>query len=238
MALPKIVHPTTDVTVPSTKKKIKIRTMTVKEEKILLIAKESGESGDIIGAVKQIVSNCIVTPNFDINTLAIFDLDYLFIKIRGFSVSNIIKQAYNDNEDDKVYQVEINIDNLEVVFPETVNDKIAITGDMILQLSYPSVKFYDNKTMLNSTDTALYFLELFKASNPVIHSGGNVVNIKSSTDQEVEEFLDSLPSKAYNEINDFFDNLPGMKYEVKYTNSKGTERTIPLSKLNDFFSLA
>ena len=91
--------------------------------------------------------------------------------------------------------------------------------------------------MLSTNDISAQLLELFKASNPSIHKGNEVFKLKGSSDKEIEEFLDSLPSKAYNQLTEFFENIPSLYHEVKYTNSKGTERVIPLSKLNDFFTL-
>ena len=109
MALPKITHPTSDVTIPSNKKKIRIRPLLVREEKILLMAKETKDETDILVALKQVVNNCIITPNIDINDFTIFDLEYLFIKIRCFSIGNITNVAYVDNEDEKTYNFSVHI---------------------------------------------------------------------------------------------------------------------------------
>ena len=99
MALPKIQHPLFDCVVPSTNKKIKIRPMLVKEEKILLMAKQANDRSDQINALKQVVNNCIA-ETLDIDNLALFDLEYIFTKIRAASVSNTVKLSYKDNEDE------------------------------------------------------------------------------------------------------------------------------------------
>jgi len=118
MALPKITHPMFDVIIPSTKTKIKIRPMLVKEEKILLMAKNGEEETEILAAVNQVVNNCIITDGIDVDKLALFDVEYLFVKIRAVSVSNVSKVSYKDNEDEKIYDFEVDLNNVEVKFPE------------------------------------------------------------------------------------------------------------------------
>ena len=118
MALPKLTHPMFDVVVPSSKKVIKIRPMLVKEEKILLMAKTSDDPSEILSAVKQVVNNCIVDSDIDVEKFPLFDVEYIFIKIRSYSVSNISKVSYRDNEDNKVYDFEVDLEKVNVVFPE------------------------------------------------------------------------------------------------------------------------
>ena len=114
--LPKIQYPVHTIIVPSTKKKVNFRPFLVKEEKILLMAKESEKDSDILMAVKQIVNNCSTDPKFDVNSLSIFDLEYIFLKLRAASVDNTIKISYKDLEDDKVYDFEIDLLKKEKFF--------------------------------------------------------------------------------------------------------------------------
>ena len=122
MALPKINQPTFDLIIPSTKKRLKVRPMTVKEEKLLLIAKSSTESRDHIEAIRQVVNNCIVGSE-NVDMMCLFDLEYLFLKIRANSVSNIAKAAYKDHGDGKIYQFDIDLNTLEVKFPESMDNQ-------------------------------------------------------------------------------------------------------------------
>lgn len=237
MALPKISHPTFDVTIPSTKTKIKMRTMTVKEEKILLMAKEAANPADIMESLVQVVNNCIVTKNVDVHSLAIFDIEYLFVKLRGFSVSNKIKLSYIDNEDQQTYGIEIDTESLEVRFPENVKNTFQLDTELSLKLGYPSVKFYDNKELFSSENPD-YFNELFKASSPALFGKQETFNLKNASKEELKEFIESLPSKTYNEISEYFDNLPSLYHEASYTTKNGTERKFVFSKLDDFFTLA
>jgi hypothetical protein len=105
--LPKIEHPTFKIKIPSTEKTHSFRPFLVKEEKILLMAKESKSTSDILSAIRQIVINCSVDEKFDIDKLALFDLEYIFLKLRSISVDNVVKVAYRDNEDSKLYYFEV-----------------------------------------------------------------------------------------------------------------------------------
>ena len=116
MSLPKIMYPQFDILVPSLNKKMKFRQFLVREEKILLVAKTSNEDNDILTAIKQVVNNCSMDPTFDVDTISVFDLEYLFLKIRSLSVSNVIKLSYKDYEDEKVYDFDyLNTDDDEPV---------------------------------------------------------------------------------------------------------------------------
>src|ERR1017187_2691291 len=152
--LPKITMPMFDVEIPSTKTKAKIRPETAKEEKILLIAKESGDSADILSAVKQVVSNCLIDAKVD--DLTLFDLEYLYLRIQAVSVSNKIKMSYRDNEDNKVREFEIDLDKVPVVFPEKDLRKIVVNDTVTLQLKYPPASLYDDKAFLNLTGEVVY----------------------------------------------------------------------------------
>src|SRR4051812_20105698 len=103
MSLPKIQHPTFNAEIPSTKKSVRFRPFTAREEKVLLIAKQSEDETDIMGAIKQVVNNCVISDAFDVDKLTIFDLESLFIKIRIMSVSNLAPVSYKDHGDEKVY---------------------------------------------------------------------------------------------------------------------------------------
>ena len=110
MALPKLMHPTFELTVPSTKQKYKFRPFVVKEEKLLLMAKQSTEQNDIVNVLKQIITNCDVGSQLDVESLASFDVEYLFLKLRAKSVNNLIDLSYTDYEDEERYDFKINVD--------------------------------------------------------------------------------------------------------------------------------
>lgn len=231
-----ISHPTTDVEVPSTKKKIKIRPTTVKEEKILLMSKETGDRSEILQGIRDVLSNCIQTSNFNIEALTLFDLEYLFVKLRAFSVSNKITQSYKDNEDDKVYDIEIDLDKVEVKYPEKeVSDTISIDKNLTLKLSYPTISLYANKEFFTETTASDSFNMILKSCDPQVYQGDEVIKLNDLSKEEFSEFVDNLSSKVYKEINKFLDSIPTLYIKLGYTNSAGTEREIVLKSLEDFF---
>lgn len=233
--LPKITHPTTDVTIPSTKKKVRVRPLLVKEEKILLMAKESNDELDVFSALKQVVNNCIVTPNIDVNDMTIFDLEYLFIKIRSFSVSNITNVSYVDGEDEKIYNFAVDLDKLEVIFPEKINNNIKINDEISISLKYPSARLYDDKEFLKKIDNDM-IEHMVLACLDKIFIKDEMHDFKEMSNDEIMQFLEELPLKTYDLIKSFFNNMPYMLHTIEYKNSLGNDRKIILSSLTDFFT--
>lgn len=236
MALPKISQPVFEMTIPSNKKKIKYRPMLVKDEKILLIAKQSKERSDIMTAIKQVVNNCIITENVNIDDLAIFDIEYMFIKLRAASISNISKVSYQDVEDEKVYDFDIDLNALDVKMNENVNNKITVSKNLILELRWPPASLYSSKTLYDATDETMFDI-MVSASMSKLYEGDTVHDMKLTTPEERSEFIGDLPAKAAEQIREFFSNIPTIYHEINYKNSKGTERKIVLNTLDDFFTL-
>ena len=233
--LPKIKHPTFEFVVPSTKKKETFRPFLVKEEKILLLAKSSEDKTDILRALKQVVNNCAISSNFDIDKLTIFDLEYLFLKLRSVSVNNIAKVAYQDNEDQQIYEFDIDLNTIEVKFPEKSEQNIKVTKDIIIKMKYPSVTILDDKGIVEASDDS-YFDLVLKCIDKVF-DGEDVYDVQSSTKEELEEFLDQLSTPAFNKIQNFMNEMPKLYHELEYVNKNGNLRKIELSSLTDFFTL-
>jgi hypothetical protein len=232
MTLPKIEKPLFELLVPSMKKSVKARPFVVREEKILLTAQQSGAEKDIILAIKQVLNNCIV-DEFNVDDLATFDLEYMFLKLRARSVNNIIKVSYRDNDDNKVYDFEIDLDEVELKTEDDISNIINVTDTIGIKMKYPSVTILDNVPDAdNASDVVEY---LIKSCIDQIFDEENVYPSKDYTDEELNEFLDSLDIETFNKIRQFFDNLPQMYYKMEYTNENGSVRTIELTTLNDFF---
>lgn len=235
MALPKISHPTFELTLPSNKEKIKFRPFLVKEEKILLMAMQGNDSDEIINSIKQVINNCVLSEGLDIDKLATFDLEYLFLKIRAKSVNNVVKLTYRDLEDEQKYDIEVNLDEVEVKFDPSHTNKIEITDKLGFYLMYPHAGMSEKIT--ESDSEADLFFSILKNCIEKIYDGDNVYMASDSTSEELDEFLQNLDVKSFKKIQEFFQTMPRLYHEIKYTNSLGNERTIKLSTLNDFFML-
>ena len=236
MPLPKIEYPITEIEVPSMKKKFSFRPMLVKEEKILLMAKVSEDENDIFGAVRQVVNNCCVDTSLDINKLAIFDLEYLFLKIRALSISETTEVAYRDNEDNKVYDFTINLSEIKVDYPKKVDNTIKISDTSGFTLRYPPASLYSDKDFLNLESNKVFDALVIKCIDKIF-DGENTYDLSLYKEEDVKEFVEGLPVKIYDQVREFFTKVPAMKYEIKYKNSNGTDRTIVLRNLTDFFTL-
>lgn len=235
MALPKINHPIFEIELPSSKQKIKYRPFLVREEKILLIAMQGEDPEEIVNSIKQVINNCVVTEGINIDELATVDLEYLFIKVRAKSVNNIVKLTYKDLEDEKKYDVEVNLDDVEVYSDPDHTNNIDLGNGYGLVMKYPqaniAAKLKDSKT-----ETELLF-DILKNCIDVIYDKENQYKASDSSDDELDEFIQNLDVKAFARVQKFFTSMPRLYHEVKYTNSLGNERTIKFNSLSDFFTL-
>lgn len=234
MSLPKLDYPIHNVEIPSLKKTFKFRPFLVKEEKLLLMAKESGNDVDVLGAIKQIINNCSLEPNLNINKLSLFDLEYIFIKLRSISVDNKIKVSYKDTEDQKVYDFDINLDDIKVTFPKKMDNNIKITKTSGIIMKYPSASLYDDKEFLELEKDHMF--ELIVRCIESIYSGEEVYPAKDYKKADLSEFLEGLDIKTFQSIQEFLVNVPKIEYKIEYKNEKGNDREIVLSSLNDFFT--
>jgi len=266
--LPKLESPTFKVKIPSMEQEVTMRCMKVKEEKILLMAKEGGDYGEILSSVKQVVQNCVVEPKTNVDDLAIFDIEYLFLKLRARSVSETTEVAYIDNDEvatamgdsaDQVklqveqrkatYSFTIKLDDVVVQFPEKTEKEIKISDTAGIVLRYPPAALYSDKEFMNASGEKLVDL-LIQKSIQTIYDGKDVKNFggvftgaeaairRAREQEELSVWINDLDIKTYNKIRSFFNDLPHLNYEIKYTNKNGKDRTISLTNLNDFFTLA
>lgn len=232
MALPKIDQPLFDVTVPSSGKKLEFRPFLVKEEKILLIAQSSGVDTDIIRAIKQILQLCII-DDFNVDNLTTFDLEYLFLKLRSKSVNNIVKLSYRDNEDDQVYDFEIDLDTIEVDIPDNIDPKIQITDTVGMTMKYPSASITERlREFENEVDLMTFFII---NCIDTIYTEDEVYLSSDYKEKELEEFLDGLTIQSFDKVREFFEKLPKLYHKIEYKNSLGNDRSIELNTVRDFF---
>jgi len=234
MNLPKIEHPLIQIEVPSLKKKYTFRPFLVKEEKLLLMAKESENEYDIFIALKQVVTNCSLDPSLNIDKLAIFDLEYLFIKLRAFSVDNKINVGYRDNEDNKNYNFKVNLDEIKIIYPEKIDNNIKLTENAGLIMKYPSASLYSDKEFLQLEKEHLF--ELIIKCIDKIYDGEELYEAKDFSKQQLSDFLENLSVKVFEDVHKFLSTSPKMEYVIDYENDFGNKRKIVLSSLNDFFT--
>jgi hypothetical protein len=233
MNLPKIDYPIHNITIPSLKKPHKFRPFLVKEEKILLMAKESDNISDYLSAMKQVVNNCCLTPKFNINSLTAFDIEYLFLKLRAVSVDNMVKLSYIDTEDNQSYDFEIDLNKIEIKFPDNLDNNIKITDKMGIIMKYPSADLYDDKDLIDKTSEPLFDLMIKCVER--IYDGDSVYDVRNNKKEEISEFLESLDIKTFEKMSNFLTDTPRLYHLIEYKNSLGNDRKIELSSLNDFF---
>jgi hypothetical protein len=234
MALPRIDKPLFDLKVPSRNMTVKARPFVVREEKILLTAQQSGKEKDIILGIKQVLTNCIEDPSFDSDDLTTFDLEYMFLKLRARSVNNIIEVSYRDNEDDKVYDFSIDLDEVEMLQEKEINNKIMVTDDIGVIMKFPSVTMLEKvPDDIDATDLIEF---LIKASIETIFDENDVYPANEASDDELTEFIENLDVDSFTRIREFFDSLPQLYHKLEYKNSLGNERIIELTTLRDFFT--
>jgi hypothetical protein len=232
MPLPKIDQPLFSMTIPSIGKNVTFRPFLVREEKILLIAQQSGSDTDIIRAIKQILSNCI-QEDLDLNSLAIFDIEYMFLKLRSRSVNNVVKLSYRDNEDGEVYDFDLDLDTIEVKMSEKINSKIEVTDNVGMTMKYPTASITDRmKEFDNEVDLMTFFIV---NCIDTIYDEENVYVAEDFSEQEITEFLDGLDVKSFEKIREFFESIPRLYHKIEYKNSIDNHRSIELTSLKDFF---
>lgn len=233
--LPKFQTPVFSIIQPSTKKEIRYRPFLVKEEKILLMAKESDDKSDVYNAIKQVVNNCVMEENFDVDMIPIYDLEYLFIKIRSASVNNIVKFQVEDSDDSQVYNLEVDLNDVEVIFPKNHSNKIMISDTIGVVMSYPTPALSE-KIKNMSTATDIIYETILNCIEYVFDEEDTYPWIQEPA-AEKQLFLESIPIDVYQKFNVFFNTAPKIEHVVKYVNSEGTEKKVVFRNINDFFML-
>ena len=236
MALPKLTTPTYELEIPSTDEKVKYRPFLVKEEKILLMAMESGKNEDIIQAVKDIVSECTF-QKVNLGTMPMFDVEYIFLNIRAKSVGEVSKLNLLCPDDKKTYaSVEVDLTKVEVQVGDDHTNKIELTDDMGMIMTYPTIDSFSAGGIQEVT--ADNMIEMVGACVLQIYEekGEKVYEAKDQTKKELAEFIENLDTKQFKKVQKFFDTMPKLKHEMTIKNPKTKkESKITLNGLNDFF---
>ena len=237
MALPKLTTPIYELVVPSTDEKIKYRPFLVREEKILLIAMESGASEDIVQAVKSIVEECTFNK-LNLGDMPMFDVEYIFLNIRAKSVGEISSLRLLCPDDSETYtEVEVNLSEVIVQVEKEHTNKIELTDEMGIYMKYPTI---DSFAQTGITEvTPVNMLEVITTCVAQIYDkkGEEVFDAKDQTKEELIEFIEQLNTKQFAELQKFFDTMPKLKHVVKIENPKTKVKSdILLQGLGDFFA--
>lgn len=232
MPLPKIDLPIYELKLPSNGKKIKYRPFTVKEEKILLIAQESTSPEQVINSVKQVVNNCLI--DYDVDDLALFDLEYLLINIRAKSIDNLVKFKIKDPDTEEEVELELDLNNVKVQKSDNHSERIRIDDTYTLFLKYPSIDvFFD--FLMDEKKSAEKNLQIMLSCMDKLASNDDVYNFKDFTKKEIDEFVESLHSETIKKLKEFFDTIPKIRHEIPYKNKNGDSKTFVIEGTQTFF---
>ena len=237
MPLPKITAPTYELVLPSSDRKVRYRPFLVKEEKLLIIAMESEDTKQITEAVKNVLKNCILTRGIKVEKLATFDIEYLFLNIRGKSVGEDVEVMItcpDDGETQVPYL--INLDDIKIVTSDDHNKDIKVDDTLSIRMKYPSMdEFIKNNFDVSDMDIDDTF-KLIASCIEQVYSEEESWSASDCTNKELVDFIDQLGSKQFKEIEKFFETMPKLSHTLKVVNPKTkVENEILLEGLQSFF---
>jgi len=233
MALPKLTTPTYELELPSTAEPLKYRPWQMREQKLLMIAQESDETKQIEEAFASIIRSCTF-DKIDPYNSPLFDIEYIFLQLRGKSVGEKIKLNLLC-EDDGVTRVEKEIDLADVEVQMDVNHEniIKLTDDIEIHMRYPQLS---DMSLISTDGQVKMIFEMIKRCILEIHDGETVHNIVDISNKELDAFLDSMSQEHFEKISVFFETMPKLRYEIKVTNPNTKKRnTIVVEGLQNFF---
>ena len=237
MPLPKIATPTYELVIPSTKKKIKYRPFLVKEEKVLILAMESEDTKQIASAVKDVIKNCIITRGVKVEELSTFDIEYLFLNIRGKSVGEEVEVLLTcpDDGTTKAPTV-IDLDSIQVQYDEEHSRDIKLDDTLTLRMRYPSMnEFIQNNFVVSDVNLDNTF-DIITSCIEQIYSEEESWSSADCTEKELKEFVEQLNSKQFKEVETFFSTMPKLSHKLVVTNpNTGVDNEIILEGLASFF---
>jgi hypothetical protein len=241
MPLPKISTPTYELVLPSTGKKIKYRPFLVKEEKILIIALESQEPSQITAAIKDVLSDCILTKGIEVELLPTFDIEYIFLNVRGKSVGENIDLIVTCPDDgETTIPVTVYIDEVKVQKNQEHSADIKLDADLVMRMKYPSLDQFIKNNFDFSTPESEGNIEksfdIITSCIDSVFSGEEAWAANDFTKKELVDFLDQMNSSQFKKIEKFFETMPKLTHTINVVNPKtGKEGKVTLEGLTSFF---
>ena len=237
MPLPKIATPTYELELPSTKQAIKFRPFLVKEEKLLVLALESEDTKNITTAIKTVIKNCISTRGIKVETLPTFDIEYLFLNIRGKSVGEEVEvNLIAPDDGETTVTVKIDLEDIKVVETEGHDKQIRLDENLMMEMKYPSLdQFIKNNFDFNDNSVDKSF-ELIATCIDKIYNEEEVWSTEDVSRKEIIEFLEQMSSAQFKKIEKFFDTMPKLSHSVEIKNPvTKVKSTVVLEGLSSFF---
>ena len=239
MPLPTIVTPTYELELPSTGKKVKYRPFLVKEEKLLVLALETEDTKDISTAIKTVLKNCIQSRGVKVENLPTFDIEFLFLNIRGKSVGEEVEVNLiaPDDEETQV-PVTISIDDIKIQKSEEHNSKVKLDDTLMMEMKYPSLDQFIKSNFDFTEEVSMdQSFDLIASCIDKIYNEEEVWSTADCTKKEVKDFLEQMNSMQFKEIEKFFETMPKLSHSVTFTNPKTkVESTVVLEGLSSFFA--
>ena len=241
MPLPKINTPTYELVLPSTGKKIKYRPFLVREEKILIMAMESEDMNQITSAIIQIITDCLLTKDIKVESLATFDIEYLFLNIRAKSVGETIEVNITCPDDGETQvEVSINIDDIKVKKTRGHKNIVKLDDDISMKLKYPSLnQFIENNFEVNQTNTGDIgqSLSMISSCIEMVYNQEESWEASDCTQKELSDFIEQMNTKQFKQIEKFFTTMPKLSHEIAVKNpNTDVESEVLLEGLAAFFS--
>jgi hypothetical protein len=238
MPLPKIATPTYELELPSTGQTIKYRPFLVKEEKLLLLALESEDTKQITTAIKTVIKNCIETKNVKVELLPTFDIEYLFLNIRGKSVGEELEvNIICPDDEETTVPIKIGVDSIKVQKNPEHNKQIKLDDSLMMDMKYPSLEQFikSNFDITNQNNMEQSF-ELITSCIDKIYNEEEVWSAPDVTKKELIEFLEQMNSSQFKQIEKFFETMPKLSHKIKVKNPKTeVESEVILEGLSSFF---
>jgi len=239
MPLPKISTPTYELELPSSEQSIKYRPFLVKEEKLLVIALESEDTKQITTAIKSVIKNCILTKDIKVENLPTFDIEYLFLNIRGKSVGESVDVNIICPDDNQTnVSVSINLDDIQVQKNEEHTNKIKLDDNIMMEMKYPSLEqFIKNNFDFDNKNAMDQSFDLIASCIDKIYTQDEVWSAADVTKKELTEFLESMNSSQFKDIEKFFETMPKLSHKLTVKNPKTeVESEVVLEGLASFFA--